>query len=253
MAYEVLSRVQPRDVTFRNYSSQQASDYNEGRIGYSESLIDLIMRHHKSTNGQTGTVLDIGCGPGTATRLFAPHFDVAYGADPGASMIETATSLVGESRSGAPILYKLSTAENIDKIDGIAHSSVDMITAATCAHWFEMPKFWAAAAKKIRRDTFVRHELPATENVITGAEKTKGEEPSEEKLERQLQKLERLVVTRGAVTRWQKENPELVGTKDDCVQVLMQKVRKAAESGESIDLSVLAAERTVALLLVKRN
>ena len=128
MASEML---EPRDVTFRNYTTDQASDYAAGRLGYTDALIDFILNYHRSTNGETGCVVDVGCGPGTATQKLAPHFDLAYGVDPGESMITTATTLGGKTGTGAPILYKLSTAEDIDKVNDITHSSIDMITAAT--------------------------------------------------------------------------------------------------------------------------
>ncbi|KAI1064957.1 hypothetical protein LB507_001243 [Fusarium sp. FIESC RH6] len=141
---------QPRDAIFRNFNAQQASNYAEGRIGYSEKLIDFVMKEHNSTGGSNRTVLDVGCGPGPATRLLAPHFDVVYGADPGESMIQTAKELSGTTKNGNPIVYEVVGAEDIDKIDGLEHSSVDLITAATAAHWFEMPQFWKAAAKLLR-------------------------------------------------------------------------------------------------------
>ena len=157
---------QPKDAVFRNFTAQQASNYAEGRIGYSEKLIDFILKEHNSTGGRNEIVLDVGCGPGPATRLLAPHFDIVYGADPGESMIQTAKELSGKSKSGNPIVYKVAGVESIDKIDGLQHSSVDLITAATAvcicenvecsslmsiqAHWFEMPQFWKAAAKLLK-------------------------------------------------------------------------------------------------------
>lgn len=128
MTSEIL---EPRDVTFRNYTTDQASDYAVGRLGYTDTLIDFVLNYHRSTNGATECVLDVGCGPGTATQKLAPHFDLAYGVDPGKSMITTATSLGGNARNGAPIIYKLSAAEDIDKMNDIHYSSIDMITAAT--------------------------------------------------------------------------------------------------------------------------
>lgn len=130
------SEKMPLDTTFRNYSQQQASDYAKGRLGYSNTLVDFILNYHHSTGGQNGTLLDVGCGPGTATQMLAPHFDVAYGVDPGESMIKLASDLGGQTRVGDSIIYKLSTAEDIDKIDGLSQSSLDLITAATAVRCF---------------------------------------------------------------------------------------------------------------------
>jgi hypothetical protein len=63
-------------------------------------------------------------------------------------------------------MYEVTGAESIDKIDGLEHSSVDLITAATAvcifeheqsssltsiqAHWFDMPQFWKAAANLLK-------------------------------------------------------------------------------------------------------
>jgi trans-aconitate 3-methyltransferase len=75
-----------------------------------------------------------------------------------------------------------------------------------------------------------------------------------EPLDKQLQRIERLVGTFGSVNRWQKENPMLVGTEEDHVRILMYKVRKVIEeSGEPIDLTALAAKMAVALILIKRK
>lgn len=122
---------QQADPTFRNYSSKQATAYSEARTGYSPALIDYIVKHHVATGGETGVLLDVGCGPGNATRNFSSHFSRIIGADPGEAMIEVATDLAGTTSTGAPIEWRISAAEDIDKIPGLQHGSVDMITAAT--------------------------------------------------------------------------------------------------------------------------
>jgi len=100
--------------------------------------------------GKTGVLLDVGCGPGMATRIFSKHFDLAIGADPGESMIKLATELGGETAKGEPVRWVISTAEEIDKIEGLEKGSVDLVIAAFAAHWFDMPKFWAAAAEVMK-------------------------------------------------------------------------------------------------------
>ncbi|CEI65649.1 hypothetical protein FVEN_g8906 [Fusarium venenatum] len=308
----------PRDIIFRNYSFEQASNYAEGRLGYSDNLIEFVLKQHSSTGGQNGVVLDAGCGPGLATRMLAPHFDVAYGADPGNSMIEKAKQIGGSSKAGTQIVYKMSSAEEVDKIDGLDHSSVDLITAATAAHWFEMPKFWEAAAKLLKpggtvaiwtvfrkSDTFGDNKVqaliedlrenvlapynsegsqlthdgyvnlvmpwddPATASLYDRQSSTRHElsakdgyfpktymmdsKPSDIPLDEALQRFDKLVNSFGAVNRWQQANPELIGTKDDIVRILMNKLREAAEENAgSLDLSSLAERFAIAVIIVKR-
>ncbi|KAH8893917.1 S-adenosyl-L-methionine-dependent methyltransferase [Thozetella sp. PMI_491] len=139
-----------KDATFRTYTDKQAETYARDRPGYPPALANFIVDHHRNTGGETGMLLDVGCGPGPATRVVAPLFDVAYGADPGEAMIKTATELGGTTKTGVPIEFFVCSAEQIDSLPVVKPGSVDMITVATAAHWFEMPKFWAAAAKVLR-------------------------------------------------------------------------------------------------------
>jgi trans-aconitate 3-methyltransferase len=84
-----------------------------------------------------------------------------------------------KTASGKDIEFKVCAAEDLDRLEGVEHGSVDLVTAAmavssvccwrmmskTCegvytmltvgaavsqAHWFDMSKFWAAAAKVLR-------------------------------------------------------------------------------------------------------
>jgi hypothetical protein len=96
-----------------------------------------------------------------------------------------------------------------------------------------------------------RHELSAADGFFPYSA-MKG--PSNESPQTQLHRFERLVSTFGTVDRWREANPEMVGTKNDCVNILMDKVREVAEeNGGKIDMSVLAGEMAVALILVKRK
>jgi SAM-dependent methyltransferase len=130
----------PADTTFRSYSSKQAAVYAKSRKGYPPTLIHYIVDHHCATGGKTGVLLDVGCGPGNATRDLSPYFDVVFAADPGQAMLQTATELGGTTATGAALKYRLSGAEEIDGIEELEHGSVDMITAAAavspeCCSW----------------------------------------------------------------------------------------------------------------------
>jgi trans-aconitate 3-methyltransferase len=140
----------PADPTFRHYTSTQARTYAAGRAPYPEALISAGLSTHRAVQGSFKTLLDVGCGPGIATRQLAPHFAHAYGLDPSASMISTALSLGGTTASGGEIVYDVCSAEEIDVRMGelgVETGSVDLIVAATAAHWFDLPRFYAAAAR----------------------------------------------------------------------------------------------------------
>lgn len=123
----------PPEKTFRSYTSDQGKNYAKHRWNYSQDLYQSIIAHHTSTGGKLGTVLDAGCGPGTATFSLAQSFDNAIGLDPSDGMISTARSLLEAEQPKSNIKFEVSTVEDIDP-SMIPDSSVDLITAATCAH-----------------------------------------------------------------------------------------------------------------------
>jgi SAM-dependent methyltransferase len=142
----------PLEKTFRSYTHEQGTNYAQSRRGYHPSLYQTIVNHHTSTGGQLTALLDVGCGPGTVARSLAPHFAHAIGLDPGEGMISTARSLGGVSSTSSPIRFEISTAEDLgrDLSPPIADSSIDLITAGTAAHWFDMTRFWPRAAQVLK-------------------------------------------------------------------------------------------------------
>ncbi|EXJ72609.1 uncharacterized protein A1O5_03755 [Cladophialophora psammophila CBS 110553] len=155
----MASTTNARDPTFRNYDSSSAAKYLQHRPKYSDKLIDLVISQHTSSGGELGLVIDVGCGPGVATRSLAPHFQHAIGADPGVSMIEAARTVPTSTKSGELITYEVRSAETLSSLSALKEFSgsgkdglecVDLITAATAAHWFDMPRFWGEAAKILK-------------------------------------------------------------------------------------------------------
>jgi len=69
------------DPTFRSYTAEQAKYYGSQRLSYAAALYDLVLNHHAATGGQFGLTVDVGCGPGNATRDVARHFDAALGVE----------------------------------------------------------------------------------------------------------------------------------------------------------------------------
>lgn len=140
------------EKTFRSYTHAQGATYAQSRRGYHPKLYQIIIDYHASTGGQPTTILDIGCGPGTAIRELAPRFTHAIGLDPSEGMISTARSLGGVSSTSQPIRFELSTAEDLGSqlSPPISDFSVDIIIAATAAHWFDMSHFWPRAAQLLK-------------------------------------------------------------------------------------------------------
>jgi ubiquinone/menaquinone biosynthesis C-methylase UbiE len=118
------------DSTFQSYSASQAKVYATHRLSYPQALYDTILDHHSDTGGQFELLLDVGCGPGNATRDVALSFDRAIGSDPGVAMIDVAIELGGETKTGKEISFVVSAAEKVSSIEGLEKGSVDLLTAA---------------------------------------------------------------------------------------------------------------------------
>lgn len=142
----------PSEKTFSSFTDSQGANYAKHRPGYNPTIFKTVIDHHTSTGGQLNTILDVGCGPGTAVRALAPQFIHAIGLDPAEGMINSARNLGGTTSTDQPIRFEVSTAEDLGShlSPPVEDSSVDLITASAAAHWFDMPRFWAAAARVLK-------------------------------------------------------------------------------------------------------
>lgn len=121
------------EKTFRSYTKDQGQNYAQHRPKYSQALYDDIISHHMSTGGRLENALDVGCGPGIATFAVAQSFANTIALDPSEGMITTARSLLSKEQTKGNVRFEVSTAEDIDPAL-VPDGSVDLITAATCAH-----------------------------------------------------------------------------------------------------------------------
>lgn len=145
------SKQHPSEATFRSYTPAQAATYSAGRPAYPDALNRIVCEHHAQTGGQFTLFLDVGCGPGNATRSLSPHFTHAIGADPSVEMINAARSIPSiTATEGQPVRFEVCTSETLHSIPDLVPRSVDLLTAATAAHWFDMPVFWTQAAKMLK-------------------------------------------------------------------------------------------------------
>ncbi|KAL6485225.1 hypothetical protein MHYP_G00072700 [Metynnis hypsauchen] len=86
--------------------------------------------------------VDLGCGTGQNTRLFSPHFQKVVGIDVSENQLEVARAVPGFTN----ITYRVGTAEELPFPDG----SVDLLTAASAAHWFDHERFLKEAARVLK-------------------------------------------------------------------------------------------------------
>lgn len=119
------------DPTFRSYKPGQAQLYAAARPAYPPVLYEHIFAEHAASGGGFGFVLDVGCGPGRATRDIAPAFEHAMGVDPGKEMISVARERGGETNKGEKIQFEVCEAERIVSAPVMSPGAVDLITAAT--------------------------------------------------------------------------------------------------------------------------
>ena len=118
------------DPTFRSYSSTQAATYASQRLSYPSLLYNAVLEYHAATGGQFSQLLDVGCGPGNATRDVAVSFDRALGVDPGEAMIAAARGKGGKTRDGGDVKYVVGAAEELGNVEGVGEGSVDLVIAA---------------------------------------------------------------------------------------------------------------------------
>lgn len=72
-------------------------------------------------------------------KRFGLYFEKAIGLDPSECMVSTAREFVG-SRT-PPVRFGVSSAEELDRdLDpSVVDCSIDLLTAANAAHWFDLP------------------------------------------------------------------------------------------------------------------
>lgn len=139
----------PREATFKNYTAAQGQTYARHRPGYHAALYEQILAHHAATGGRRDALLDVGCGPGTVLQVLAPRFAAATGIDPSPGMVASARAegAAWATAAGAPVRFEVAAAEDLA---GLPDASVDLLTAASAAHWFDLARFWPRAARVLR-------------------------------------------------------------------------------------------------------
>ncbi|KAJ8352856.1 hypothetical protein SKAU_G00243320 [Synaphobranchus kaupii] len=122
---------------------KHAAAYQKYRVSPSQMLIQKVMDFLDKKKGKPfDLAVDVGCGSGQGTVLLAPHFSHVFGTDVSPAQLDLA-----KTYGSAPnISYRQSSAEEMPFSDG----SVDLVTAMTAAHWFDVPRFLLEADRLLK-------------------------------------------------------------------------------------------------------
>lgn len=131
-------------MTYRLFEGKvHASIYQQYRFTPPDELKNIILQYLDKKKGQPHVLaVDLGCGTGQNSRVLAPHFREVVGIDVSPSQLEEARAVPGHPN----ITYREGTAEELPFADG----SVDLLTAASAAHWFDPPRFLAEATRVLK-------------------------------------------------------------------------------------------------------
>jgi SAM-dependent methyltransferase len=119
-------------MSFKDHFSTRSGDYAAYRPTYPRALADYLA----GLCGQTELALDVGCGTGQLSVLLAERFDHVIATDASAQQIEKA-------EAHERVEYRVAPAER----SGLPDQSVDLITAAQAAHWFDLDAFYTEARR----------------------------------------------------------------------------------------------------------
>lgn len=121
--------------------SDRVENYVRYRPGYPPEVLDLL----RSECGleQTHIVADIGSGTGMFTRLLLENGNSVFAVEPNAEMREAG---LRELESYSRLVSVAGSAEDTPLRTG----SVDFLTAAQAAHWFDLPKARAEFGRVLR-------------------------------------------------------------------------------------------------------
>lgn len=120
---------------FKDHFSSASDRYAAYRPDYPATLFAWLA----SVSPAHATAWDCATGSGQAALGLAPHFRRVVATDASAEQIRHAAAHPG-------VDYRVAPAES----SGLADRSVDLVTVAQAAHWFDLPRFYAEAARVLQ-------------------------------------------------------------------------------------------------------
>jgi SAM-dependent methyltransferase len=122
-------------MSFKDHFSTQAAVYAKARPHYPPVLFAELA----SLAPGRALAWDCGAGNGQASVGLARHFAQVIATEPSAAQLAEATP-------HPQVIY----VRSAEQAPGVEDGSVDLVTAAQAAHWFDRPKFYAEVRRVLR-------------------------------------------------------------------------------------------------------
>ncbi len=122
-------------MTFKDYFSQQAADYASYRPRYPDALFTWLAQHCAAHE----QVWDCATGNGQAAIALTAHFQQIIATDGSATQLQQAIP-------HPQIHYRLALAT----ASGLPAHTVDLVTVAQAAHWFDLERFYAEVRRVLK-------------------------------------------------------------------------------------------------------
>lgn len=122
-------------MSFQDHFSTQAATYAKARPTYPAELFAELARLAPGN----ALAWDCGAGNGQASVGLADHFERVVATEPSAAQL---VEVVPHSR----VVYQ----QSAETVSGVADGSVDLVTAAQAAHWFNRPAFYAEVQRVLK-------------------------------------------------------------------------------------------------------
>jgi len=122
-------------VTFHDHFSARAAEYARARPDYPPELFNALAALAPAHRA----AWDCGTGSGQAAVGLAEHFAQVTATDASAAQL-------AEARRHPRVTYRVAP----ERASGLDPNSVDLVTAAQAAHWFDRDAFYAEARRVLR-------------------------------------------------------------------------------------------------------
>src|SRR3982074_1557174 len=124
--------------------SDRVENYVRYRPGYPPEVLDLLRT--ECGLWPSHIVADIASGTGVFTRLLLENGNSVFAVEPNAAMREMGIRQLESLSAGGRLVLVAGTAEETT----LKSASVDFVTAAQAAHWFDLPRARAEFARILR-------------------------------------------------------------------------------------------------------